>query len=637
VTALTLLLVAAAAGGLGLWWGRRAGRERATREVERALGVRKELNRRLNEVFSLHELTYILANAQEPDRIAEQVVGYVMRFVDSAGAAVCLADPSREQYRVTASGGTLAALTRSDGSIRDGSLVADALLEGQVQRIEGTGTSRQLLVGASVTEGYALAMPLPGREAALGALVVRGLTGSAPSADHLRLLSMVATHAGMALANARYLQLVRAARDQWETTFDGLPDGVALVDREGRVRRANRALALLLGRPLADVIGLSLDRALFGSPTLEPALRAAATGAPSRPETARSDLLDRELRFSVSPVPGAPEDGWAVALVEDVTEERAMEAKLILSERMAAMGQLVSGVAHELNNPLTSIAGLSEFLVERPPESEPITSHLQVIREQADRASRIVRDLLTFARHGPEERGLVDVNEVAERSAALIGYEVGLHEIDLQLALDRSLPPVEGDRYQVEQIVLNLLTNALHAVSARPPGGPRFIRLETEAATPHVVLRVVDSGSGIPPELLPKIFEPFTTTKEAGQGIGLGLSIIYRIVHGHGGTIAATSDPDSTVFTVRLPEAEGSSSSSVSALQDAPAVAGGRRILLIDADPGVRRMIGTLFAHEGHDVEIAEDADDGMVRLARHRFDLVIGDARAAASPGETL
>ena len=172
---------------------------------------------------------------------------------------------------------------------------------------------------------------------------------------------------------------------------------------------------------------------------------------------------------------------------------------------MASIGQLVSGVAHELNNPLTSIAGLAELLLERAPHPDFPHEHLRVIHDQAERAGRIVRNLLTFARKGVAEKSAVDLNDVAARTSLLIVYELQLHGIELESELSPEPVVVLGDRYELQQVLLNLVNNAVHAVSQLEPGRPRRIRLETDAQSGTAVLRVRDSGPGraAAPRLLP--------------------------------------------------------------------------------------------------------------------------------------
>ena len=332
-------------------------------------------------------------------------------------------------------------------------------------------------------------------------------------------------------------------------------------------------------------------------------------------------------------------------LVEDVTDQQAMETQLIQSEKLAAVGQLVSGVAHELNNPLTSIAGLSEFLLEQTEISKKDRGHLKVIHEQAERAGRIVRNLLTFARKGPAERTAVDLNDVTQRTLQLMEYDLKLKDIAVQRDLRAALPDVLGDRHSLQQVVLNLLTNAAQAVAENGKGRPRVITVSTWFDD-HVHLRVADTGPGINDVVAQNVFTPFFTTKEPGHGTGLGLSITYSIVEHHGGRI--TVERPSTggaAFRVDLPPVppgapspSPSPSPAPSSRPPAPTPPPAKRtILLVDDDPAVRRMVKALFGRDGHAVEIARNPQHALELAQRSGFDLIIADARAATRGGGKL
>ncbi len=439
---------------------------------------------------------------------------------------------------------------------------------------------------------------------------------------------------------------------QWETTFDALADGVAVVDHRGHIRRANAALARLLDQALPDIIGTDLCAALVGQSTeLVERLTAARDGVQPPALTCRSDTLNRTLRVTASPMGGDVGEGWVVALVEDVTEQKALEAQLVQSEKMAAVGHLVSGVAHELNNPLTSISGLSEFLMQRQETAERELEHLKVIHEQAERAGRIVQNLLTFARKGPSNVTDFDLNSVVGSAAALITYELRLRKVAFEIDLAEQLAPIRGDRDQIQQVVLNLLTNAVHAVSENPVERARVVHVETALKDNQVILRVADTGPGIPDDLLPNIFDPFFTTKDTGEGTGLGLWVTYGIVEGHAGKIEVQrGTPDGAVFIVTLPSVSaptaqaapppsdrGSGETEPTRSADATRPPKGCKILLVDDDPAVRRTIDVLFSHDGQHVEAARDATHALELLAENCYDMVVADARAAVSVGETF
>jgi two-component system NtrC family sensor kinase len=354
----------------------------------------------------------------------------------------------------------------------------------------------------------------------------------------------------------------------------------------------------------------------------------------------RSDRLGRMVRVTAARMPEPTTDQNLVVLVEDVTDQQAMEAQLLQSAKLAVVGQLVSGVAHELNNPLTSIAGLSEFLLEQQQLGPNDRGHLKVIREQAERAGRIVRNLLTFARKGPAERARVDLNDVVQRTLLLMSYELKLKDVEARKEFAPVLPDVLGDRHALQQVVLNLLTNAAQAVLGNEAGRPRVIRVQTWFDG-QVHVRVADSGPGIPEEVIAQLFTPFFTTKEPGQGTGLGLSISYSIIEAHGGHIVVERPPEGgAAFRVDLPAAGAEVSAppamttaEVRAALPVPEVPAGKRaILLVDDDPAVRRVVQALFGREGHTVEVARTGQHALELADARSYDLIIADGRASAN-----
>ncbi len=612
---------------------------RSERERRRAAD---ELNRRLSELFSLQELSYVLSDSLELDRIVEQVVRYAVRFLDAQGALLALSgETPGEGLRVVATEGTLASLRGRTIPADDSGLVARSTSREHLELVRNSG-GEPMRLASDVDAAAAAAVPLRAHGVVLGTLVIADPREGVFVAEDLRLLSTLATHAAVVIANARFFEMVRRAKEQWETAFDALSEGIAVVDDEGRVRRANRALAGLLGSPVPSVIGSHLCHALLGkSHALMGLLEAARRGDHPPALVARSERLGSTMRVNAARIPTATRDQSVVVLVEDVTDQQAMETQLIQSEKLAAVGQLVSGVAHELNNPLTSIAGLSEFLLEQKEISKKDRGHLKVIHEQAERAGRIVRNLLTFARKEPGEREPVDLNDVVQRTLQLMEYDLKLKDIELRRDLRAGLPQVLGDNHSLLQVVLNLLTNAAQAVAENGAGRQRAITVSTWFDD-QVHLRVTDTGPGINDVVAQNVFTPFFTTKEPGKGTGLGLSITYTIVENHGGRITVERPATGgAAFRVDLPPiAPGSVIPAPSAKPPAPAPAASsakRTILLVDEDPAVRRMVKALFGRDGHAVEVARNPQHALELAQRGGFDLIIADARAAARGGGKL
>jgi two-component system NtrC family sensor kinase len=639
---LVATLAALALGLTALLWRLSTRLVRSERERRRAA---EELNRRLSELFSLQELSYVLSDSLELDRVVEQVVRYAVRFLDAQGALLALAgDAPGDPLRVAAAEGTVAGLKGRLIETDDPGLVARSTGREHLQLVRQSGGELTRLVGeAQVTS--AAAVPLHAHGVIVGTVVIVDARGGTFAAEDIRLLSTLATHAAIVIANARFFEMVRRAKEQWETAFDALSEGIAVVDEEGRIRRANRSLADLLGIPLPGIVGTHLGTALLGeSHALLELLDAARRDLHPPSLVARSERLRRTVRINAARIPSAEAEQSVVVLVEDVTDQQEMETQLIQSEKLAAVGQLVSGVAHELNNPLTSIAGLSEFLLEQKELTKKDRGHLGVIHEQAERAGRIVRNLLTFARKGTAERAPVDLNDVVQRTLLLTAYELKLKDIEVMRDLAPGLPKVLGDTHGLQQVVLNLVTNAAQAIAENPPDRPRRVTVSTWSDE-QVHLRVADTGPGITDVIAQNIFTPFFTTKEPGKGTGLGLSITYSIVGSHGGHIAVERPPPTlsgeasgAAFRVDLPIASADDlrpaprAEQPTPEQASAALSTARRtILLVDDDPAVRRMVKALFGRDGHVVEVARSPQHALELAQRGGFDLIIADARAAA------
>src|SRR5467141_938175 len=239
-------------------------RQRLMRSEQERRRAAEELNRRLSELFSLQELSYVLSDSLELDRIVEQVVRYAVRFLDAQGALLALAgDAPADALRVAAAEGTLAALRGRALAADDPGLVARSISRDHLEMVRNSGGEPMQLVG-EVQAASAAAVPLRAHGVVVGTLVIADSREGVFVAEDLRLLSTLATHAAVVIANARFFEMVRRAKEQWETAFDALSEGIAVVDDEGRVRRANRALAGLLGSTLPSVVGTHLGNALFG-------------------------------------------------------------------------------------------------------------------------------------------------------------------------------------------------------------------------------------------------------------------------------------------------------------------------------------------------------------------------------------
>jgi len=625
------------------WIAITRGRRRLRDSELKGEQLASQLDRRISELFSLQELSYVLSESIQLDRIVDQVARYAGRFLQADGAMVVLADDDGAgTLRVVAATGTLEPLLGRTTGGSDTGLVRFSISRERIEVAQGVATPTVNLLGGTAVRSAAVA-PLRSQGVTMGALAVADRQGGPFTTEDLWLLSTVATNASVVLANSRLYEMVRRSKEEWETAFNALAEGIAVVGPGGAVLRANRALAALAEVEEAALVGGQFCATLFGSnEAVDELIRAARRGQRTGPLVVRLEQTQRVLRLTAAPfadrgeITRPLEAEPVVVLVEDVTEQRLLEAQLIQNEKMASIGQLVSGVAHELNNPLTSIAGLTELLLERDAHLDLPREHLRVIHDQAERAGRIVRNLLTFARKGVPEKTPVDLNDVAARTSLLIVYELQLHGIELESALSPQPVVVLGDRHELQQVLLNLVTNAVQAVSTLEPGRPRRIRLETARHDGEAVLRVRDTGPGVPPHLVPHLFTPFFTTKGPGQGTGLGLSLSYGLVKAHGGLLAYEAPPEGGAeFRVSLPAHETPKAPRPpEPAPEHPALTA-RRILVVDDDPAVHRVVSALFTPEGHVVEAVRSGAQGLRMLQERRFDLVVADAMAAVAPAQ--
>jgi len=416
-------------------------------------------------------------------------------------------------------------------------------------------------------------------------------------------------------------------------------EGIAIFVDE-RLRFVSPEAAGMLGYARADeALGRLLDAFVApGEASWVASLRGAWEEADPRPVRRQLDVLRKDgsavpLDVSVSPAryEGAP----AVQLVlHRAGEEHAREQWTARRARLAMMGELVAGVAHELNNPLTGIVGYAKLLAAEP-HSPQLRTDLGKIEHEAERAARIVRNLLSLARYRKPARRMTDINQLVVDTLELQAYHLRTSGIDVQMLLDPSLPLTAAEPQQIQQALLNLIVNAEQAIAPASRRGRLTVATVHDGQT--IEIRVADNGCGIPHELLERVFEPRFTTKAGGQGTGLGLAISRDIVREHGGSLRVESEAGSgAAFTIVLPIAivDG-------ALEAAPAAQAGapprRRWLVVDDEEVVVEVLRRVLESEGQQVESALGAQEALERLARSTFDYVIVDVRMPDMSGEEV
>jgi len=469
----------------------------------------------------------------------------------------------------------------------------------------------------------ALLVPLLTPRGNLSGVIVLGPKNPhrAYSTEDIQLLESLGAEAAMALENSLlYLEAVRT-REIWQTWLDSLPDAVVIVDRQGIIRFLNRQ-------------GTQSFGARIGQSAFFPARALSQDDAPLRfTET----IQGREYEIAAAPLVD-PEANMSTAFVlRDVTERRQeqarreqLEIRARLASHLASIGEMASGIAHEINNPLTAVIGYSEILGLQP---LPVAAHEAVaqIVSAAKRVAGIIQRLLTFARQKKPERSAVDLNELVRSTLALRSYALRTGNISVRLELDPELPTTVADAQQLQQVLLNLIINAETAM--RTAHGKGELILTSGIQGESILVTVRDDGPGIPQEIQERIFDPFFTTREVGQGTGLGLSICHGIVCEHNGRIWVRSAlGEGAEFHVELPilKAEAQSIELEKPRFQAPHT----RVLVVDDEAAIRELLKTVLENEGHQVDTAPDGRTGLEYISSHRYGLILLDIRMPEMSG---
>ncbi len=425
----------------------------------------------------------------------------------------------------------------------------------EVQTVSARGTRQAVVV-----------VPLKGRRRALGTIVAEGVTPDGHGTASLRAYGQeLGLQLSGAVENVQLLQDVIQSRRELENTFNSIDDLVAVCDRRLLLVHVNRAFAhrvglsreSLLDRPINEFLGPDI---VTWMTEMNVAVGSGGTVNPGPRETTDSVLGGT---FSVTLTHLVNQSGNPVGLVmvaRDITEQARLEAeraalgeRLVQSEKLAALGQFVAGIAHELNNPLQGVLGHIELLNATVELPRDVKRGFRIVSREAERAAKIVRNLLVFAGSGRVVRRRLSLNAVVGHALSLRTEACRALGVEVVRSYDDALPRLLGDPLLLEQALLNILINAEHAVARQPI---RRIEVRTVFARDRAsaIVEVRDSGPGIPADVLPRIFEPFFTTKDVGLGTGLGLAITYGIIQEHDGHISARNhDAGGAVFRIELP------------------------------------------------------------------------------------
>ncbi len=407
----------------------------------------------------------------------------------------------------------------------------------------------------ALPDEWAFVVPLAARERTIGVLITTAAR-TAPLSKRDR-ITLERLSSSLALALDALLlddeeRLAREREHLLATALTTIDHPIFILDRVG-VRYANPAAAREYLWSQVELMEMQFDQLVTGQDSRESMQESDGLLEPgvqlSHDVHRRRDGTEFPAAVTISPLTG--HDGellGQVVSVRNVSQDRRLEEQLRHTEKMVALGELVAGVAHEINNPLTGISAFAQLLLEEELTGDQRES-VQLIKQESDRATTVIKDLLIFARKTERGAGPVDINDVIEQTVRLRSYSLRNAGVQVTLELDPTAPQISGDSQKLQQVLLNIIGNAEHAMLDRPA---RKLLLRTARDGDRVVITAADTGRGMSADVRRRIFEPFFTTKPAGVGTGLGLSVSYGIIHAHGGTISVDSELDvgSTVSIV---------------------------------------------------------------------------------------
>lgn len=497
-------------------------------------------------------------------------------------------------------------------------IVADRVAVSIPSKALSEAASRRVMELADIV--YAEIVPLVSKDRGIGAIFLGAKRTDVPSEDAVAFARAIGNQIVHSLELESAFRSLMDSEQRYRTLMESANDGIAILDSDGVVREVNHRLEEALGRPRAEIVGrVGPAFTQPGEDRSGPVEIARPDGAPVLLECSNTEAAvgKETLRFSIA---------------RDVTEQVRANAQLMASDRMASVGMLAAGVAHEINNPLAALMVNLEFAAEAldaaqsgaaAPDLPELQEVLADARESAERVRAIAQDLKTFSRAEEDSRGPVDVHHILESSLRMARTEIR-HRAVVVKEYGRIAPVIANDS-RLGQVFLNLIVNAAQAMpEGHADRNTLRIRTQTRPGDGGVVVEISDTGPGIPPEIAAKVFTPFFTTK--GGGTGLGLAICRRILGALGGEITLTSEVGKgTTATVRLPAAEHQPA----AVKPMSAVASASRrgrVLVVDDEAIVGTMIRRIIGRE-HDVEVTDSGREALARItAGERFDVILCD-----------
>lgn len=487
-------------------------------------------------------------------------------------------------------------------------------------------------------------VPLMVKGNIIGVINISSFKEKAFTENHLRMLYTVANQTTISIQHL--IASIEQEKGRLTSILSDMVDGVVVVDKNSVISMTNQSgekfLKLLSGAKLGDTITRLADY------SLEKPFKEILSGEKkyiSTEFTTTIDFEDITTSLIISPFKEGEDDIGVVLVLRDVSQENKLRQQLMHADKLTSLGEMISVVAHEINNPLAGIMGFAQILQIQPDLDDKVRDKIDKIFAYSDRAKRIIQNLLTFARAHKPEKTLIYIPELIEQSFEILENNMRLGEIEVITNFEPGLPKVTGDRYQLQQVFFNIINNAYQVLYEYK--GKRLFEMSAVAKNDHVSITFFNTGLGIPKNVEKKMFDPFFTTKKSGKGTGMGLSIAYGIIVEHGGSITIDNKiGEGVAFHIDLPiitetvstddtgaSIESGSGSEMKIIPSIPKL----NILVIDDEEAIVFTISEILNMEGHICDIAQNGKLAITKMAEKKYDLVICDIRMPEFDGKQV
>ena len=624
----------------------------SAQQVSENTRLSQDLQASMEEMTVVNEIARIITSTLNIDQVYEQFAQEMKKLVDFNRVSINTINHGDETFTVRYVCGPISPIRPLGTPIPlAGTQVGEIVKTGKtVRRADLVHESRFSADSkwADLNLNSGIITPLISKGTVIGTFSLRSRLFDAYGPHEQEVLERLAKQIAPAIENARLYEEARRAQNNNQRLhafndriIASIPSALAVLRGHQRLvvsmnPACQKAFGLtsdeVVGRPIREVLPLEeLDQSI---------LEILECGKPGHQTEIRYTPSGRdESWFMVSVTPlrtEAEAEIEALLILNDVTEQKQQQEKLQETSRLASVGQLAAGVSHEINNPLTAVLGFSLLALNADLPDE-VRSDLERVHAQAERASKIVQNLLSFARKHEPDRQYLHVATVLDRALELKSYDFRTNSIEVSREWSPELPATLLDEHQMVQVILNILTNAEQAMVASHGKGRLRVRAFSQGN--NIRISISDDGPGIPPESLKRVFEPFFTTKEVGEGTGLGLSICYGLIQQHGGNLWGESLPgNGTTFHIEIPivgpedslETAGEGSSQLVSLKT-------KHLMVVDDEPDIRDLLARTLELERYTVDLAENGQEAWRKLQGRPYDCIIMDLKMSGMSGSEL